>query len=239
MMVHFTRSFSPEFLHIRTRLRALRILIGAKADEIHVANPAWDLGRDARLTSFAKLANNVESSELALKFLDEYLADSNWWRANYSPMPSGEDMKIYIVEFSQFAKTALLQLGFGAIESSLRVFLRTLDPDACNGSTAEFQSVYEHLLRSVLPELKNWIPALNLLRLLRNTIHNHGVHLHPKGKDAVVTYKGREYDFEHGSSVDFATWDLLIDLFTDMTEMLAAIVQSPEIQSRVGVVDPA
>ncbi|MDQ8165015.1 MAG: hypothetical protein P3A28_04545, partial [Gemmatimonadota bacterium] len=72
-MVHISSSVTPEFLAIRTDLRSLRVRLGAICKELEAEHHEWAAGRDARLTGFGKLANNVESAELALKFLDEEL----------------------------------------------------------------------------------------------------------------------------------------------------------------------
>jgi hypothetical protein len=73
---------------------------------------------------------------------------------------------------------------FSSIESSLRLFLRALDPTACNGGMKEFNSIYDCLFNSKLATAPaDGIELLNLLRLVRNTIHNNGVYFNPRGTD--------------------------------------------------------
>jgi len=220
----------------------LRVRLGALETELEASHPGWIVRSDARLTCFAKLANTVESAELALKFLDECLAKGSWWAANYNPMPTSADTSIYIQEFSQFAKTGMLQLAFGAVESSFRVFLRAIDPEACEGSTREFKSVYECLLRTKLglPDVDDRIALLDLLRILRNSIHNHGVFFHRTKADTTVTYRGQRYDFAHESRIEFAPWPFLVTLIGDAAELLSVVAHSPEISGYASpLLDPA
>ncbi len=238
-MVHFGPRATPEFDAIRTSLRSTRVRIGALAGALERDHPDWSSGTDARLTSFAKLANVIESAELALKFLDEYMAHAGWWASNYSPLPSSRDAGLYIQEFSQFSKAGLLQLGFGATESSFRVFLRALDPAACEGGTGAFKAVYDCLLRTKLrlAQADDRIALLDLLRELRNSIHNHGVYFHHRKPGAVVIYRGERYEFTGGIAISFATWTLLGTLFAAVAELLAEVVGSPNISGILAPLD--
>ena len=241
-MLHFGPRASDAFDVIRRNLRATRVRLGAMETALQEEHKDWQLGLDARLTSFAKLANVVESAELALKFQAEYLSDALWWQANYVPRPSTRDTAIFITEFSQFAKTGFLQLCFGALESSLRIFLRTIDPEACGGGTAEFKSVYECLIRSKLrlQAAADRVALLDLLRNLRNSIHNHGVIFSRSSGDTYVVYRGTQYDFAHATSIGFATWLLLVGLVCDAADLLDEIVRAPEIAGIAApIVDPA
>lgn len=238
-MVHIAQSATPEFREIRERLRRLRVRLGILSAEAEATHPDWQRGVDARLSGFGKLANVVESAELSLKFLDEELLLPEWWQRTYGFVPSMSDLSIYVVEFSQYSKTGLLQLSFGSLESTVRIFLRSIAPLACHGATTEFKAVYECLFRTHLAGFAKAIPLLDLLRMLRNTVHNNGVYFHKSGKDAVCEYKGVSYKFPIGRPVEFATWLLVADLLGDAVELLNDVVSSPQISGIAGpLVDP-
>lgn len=190
-MVHLGPRTSAEYQPARAALRTIRVRVGAIASDLERQHPLWVTTKDARRTYFSRLANDIESAELALKFLDESLAHTDWWAANYGPLPSPRDTGIYIVEFSQFTKTALLQLAFGTVESACRVFLRAVDAGACEGGTREFKSIYECLLRTKLQlaEADDRVALLDVLRELRNTIHNHGVYFHRSNRGIVTAWR--------------------------------------------------
>ena len=239
-MVHIATSTTPEFRSIREQLRRLRVRLGTLRAEHEAAHPEWRRGVDARLTGFGKLANIVESAELALKFLDEELSTTAWWERVYGRLPCAQDMSIYIRGSSANSpKADSVQMGFGSIESTLRIFLRAIDPGACLGGTSEFKSVYECLFRTKIVALTPALPLLDLLRMMRNTIHNNGFHFHRKRQDGSVEYKGVVRQFPIGRPIDFATWALIIELLEDAVDMLDAAVNSPEIGGIGGeILDP-
>jgi len=126
---------------------------------------------DARITAYSKAINVLNSLQLAFTFISKHLLHGQWWEAvARSPIPDS-DKQIYANEFANFTKVAFVQELFLSIESSLRLFLRAIDPAACNGGMAEFKSIYECLFRSRLSAVpSNGIALLDLLRLVRNTM---------------------------------------------------------------------
>ncbi|MEC7227284.1 MAG: hypothetical protein VXW00_10475 [Candidatus Latescibacterota bacterium] len=127
---------------------------------------------------------------------------------------------------------------FLAVESSLRLFLRAIDPAACNGGMAEFKSIYECLFRSKLSAVpSNGIALLDLLRLVRNTIHNNGVYFHPNGNDASITWDGETFEFKQGSPVDFVTWDFMIRVSEALRQLLREVVEDATLKAIAAEID--
>jgi hypothetical protein len=85
-----------------------------------------------------------------------------------------------------------------------------------------------------LQEYKQYKELLDLLRHIRNTIHNNGVHFHSDGKDKSVSYNGRQYKFEIGNPVEFPDGVLtfLLDLMPDILKMIEDVVYSTEFISK-------
>ena len=158
-------------------------------------------------------------------FLDQHLLD--WWTETGLGRSPGFDYEVSVTEFSQFVKVGYVQSIFSNVESSLRTFLRGVDPVACSGGTAEFQSVYRALLQTKLgaPD-PHHLELLDLWRTLRNTVHNNGVYFHRSGGSSTVGYKGVTYDFTHGRAVEFAKWPVLVSLTGDLVDLLIFITGS-------------
>jgi hypothetical protein len=234
-----TESQAPAFQIIREQLVQIR----ARAQRVHESlasgHPAWPVGRDGRLTALAKISNVLTAAEFAVLFIERHLSDATWWTATFTRRPSSSDAAIIVTEFSQFSKGGLLEGAYGAVESSLRVILRALDPVACNGGTAEFKPVYECLLRSklALPRPDD-VELLDFARTLRNTVHNNGVYYHRKGTDVDLKYRGCQYSFRQGRPVEFATWDLVIQLVDDLVGVLERVVSDGAVNTRPSILDP-
>ena len=127
-------------------------------------------------------------------------------------------------------------LFFSAIESSFRIFVRAIDPVACENGTAEFQSIYKWLLKKTQQQKYN--DLLELWRLIRNCQHNNGTYFSVKDPHKVIFYEGENYEFKHGEVVTFVDMDLLLSLTKDVKKMLDDVIQSEPLVSISRITDP-
>ena len=187
---------------------------------------------DARITAYSKAINVLNSLQLSLTFISKHLLHNQWWQAvARNPIPD-QDKQIYANEFANFTKIAFVQGMFLAIESSIRIFLRALDSTACNGGMAEFKSIYECLFRSKLSAAPpDGIALLDLLRLVRNTIHNNGVYFHPSGDNASITWDDETFEFKQGVPIDFVTWGFLIRISEALRHLLRKVVEDSSLKA--------
>jgi hypothetical protein len=195
---------------------------------------------DARITAFSKFVNVLNSAQLAFAFISKHLLHKEWWDAVARTSIPDADKQIYANEFANFTKLGIVHALFSAIESSLRIFLRALDPIACNAGMAEFKAIYDCLFMSKL----NTVPPggttlLDLLRNVRNTIHNNGVYFNPRGTGVRLTWGKDTYDFRQGVPVDFVTWEFLIAVSDSLRELLLNVVQDRNLRNiTVEIDDP-
>ena len=203
------------------------------------AHPDWHPDNDARISGFAKLSNVERSTAIGIKFYADFLTDQDWWVANSSGY-SAQDCKRINSAYMDLQKIAAIQGGFSAIESTLRVLLRAVDAGACCGGMAEFKSIYECLFRTKLTnQPSEGIELLDLLREVRNTVHNNGVYFNIHGHPRVtVSYRGDDYHFVHASKLDFVDWDVLISLLRDSAKLLLEVVNDPVIVAPGSITDP-
>lgn len=199
-----------------------------------------DLERDARLTVYSKLINSCNSLLLALIFMSTNLNNTCWWKMHTRDEISSADIAIYLKEFESFSKIGFVQAIFSSIESSLRLYLRAVAPSACSQGTAAFNSVYECLFKSHLCcEPTEGIELLELLRNVRNTIHNNGVYVSKTSTNQQIAWKGNEFSFEHGKPVGFVTWPLLLEIVGALQIMVGQVVTDPKLTGiRTDVIDP-
>ena len=203
------------------------------------AHPDWHPDNDARISGFAKLSNAERSVALGIKFYADCLIDQNWWAANSSGY-SAQDRRRINMAYMDLEKIAAIQGGFSALESTLRVLLRAVDAGACSGGMAEFKSIYECLFRTKLTnQPPEGIELLDLLREIRNTVHNNSVYFNRRGQPRVtVSYRGVDYHFDHASKLNFVDWDILISLLGDSAELLLKVVNDPVIVAPSSITDP-
>jgi hypothetical protein len=194
---------------------------------------------DARVTAFSKFINVLNSAQLAFVFISKHLLHKQWWDAiARTPIPD-DDKQVYVNEFANFVKVGFVHAMFSSIESSLRLFLRALDPIACNGGMAEFKSIYDCLFSSKLAIAPaDGTQLLDLLRLVRNTIHNNGVYFNPRGGNVTLSWQGQTFEFRQGTPVDFVTWEFLNRVSDSLRVLLRQVVEDTNLRNITVVDDP-
>ena len=85
-----------------------------------------------------------------------------------------------------------------------------------------------------LQQRKDYTDLLDLLRHIRNTIHNNGVYFYPDGKNKRVTYKRKQYMFDIDKPVKFRgrVLNFLVGLIPDILKMIEDVANSQDIISR-------
>ncbi len=207
-------------------------------------HPGWNAQKDARLLSLGKFVNVCDRTQFGLHILGKLL-DDEWYQQNMEN-ESQQDPQYKMILTVEYEKS--LKYGFGMslftlIESSFRIFLRSIDPKACNGATAAFDSIYKSLLGPKqlsfsVNDRKESEQLLDFMRLIRNLIHNDGVYFDKVGNDSIVMYRDVEYSFFHGKPVDFVYWNLLLTLADDLQRLLTQVISQEKISSPAQVVDP-
>jgi hypothetical protein len=201
----------------------------AEAEEHRLATErVWEMGKDARVAAIGKFFNVVAGAELGMVITGDLLKDQ-WWHEHAQDGTSPSQKQKVALEFQSWIKVGFVTFVNASLESSFRNLLRALEPSVANGATAEWKSIYTALLKRVSIASGDAEALLDLLRMIRNTIHNNGVYLSPKSTDFTANYKNQVFQFVHGKAVSFATWDLLLELAADAFDLLLLVVESPEV----------
>jgi len=173
--------------------------------------------------------------------------DKEWWNKIWcnelglSSVPDEKTLLMMRNGFSQFYVIGFFHSLFSAIESAFWIYLREIDPVACNNGTAEYEAIYNSLFKKLkLQQRQDYIELLDLLRHIRNTIHNNGVYFHKSGLDKTLPYKGKKYNFEKGKAVEYhgGVLNFLLYLMPDILKMIEDVVYSSDIISRQKIIDP-
>lgn len=218
------REIGPYFA-LREQASQLRVAIVTCWDHLATEHPDWKANDDERLACFGSLWNITRYAELSLHYLGFHLGSVEAWSHFTGPTPSPREIIHEITVYSQSLKTALFHLYFSAVESSHRSFLRALDPRSATGAPG-YEKVYRNLMGRLLNAPQDDRDLLDLLRLIRNTIHNQGAHQSPAG-DNTRTYKGIRYHFTVGAPLNFVTWRFVLDRATDLVLLQERAIRHP------------
>ena len=229
----------PEEIHrLIEQLQAVRDCAADDKTAVIALYPFATPKHDARITAFSKFINVLNSVQLAFTFISKHLLHKQWWDAITRTPISDADKQVYANEFATFIKVGFVHAMFSSIESSLRLFLRALDPVACYGGMAEFKSIYDCLFSSKLAAPPaDGTELLDLLRLVRNTIHNNGVYFNPHSADVTLSWQGQTFEFRQGAPVDFVTWEFLIQVSDSLRILLRQVVGDTSLRNITVVID--
>lgn len=233
-----TYHITPEGLEIVKKLESIMQESSDTQKRLRADHPNWTQ-TDARLTVFSKLHNGLRTISLSVIFIETSLQNSTWWNENFNNL-SQKDIDNYKHNFALSTKHSFGMLLFIQVENYFRIFLRAIDPDACKSGTGTFETIYTCLLRFKLsyPPPESF-ELLELIRFVRNTIHNDGIYLHKNGQDTVVIYKGVNYAFNNGKPINFVTWEFLLMVATDIQNLIAVIVSNNVVADISGqIIDP-
>jgi hypothetical protein len=190
-------------------------------------NHGWSDG-DGRIVAIHRLRNVVQSVLAALAFHRVIFPADTFWRAFFQAVPNPDEFADHYREFDVLVRFMGLHGMFSAAESDLRAIVKSMDPMACGGATAQFDSISRWLLARAT-SAGRFAKFIDLLRLARNTIHNNGVHRPANGLDAIVNHAGREYRFVVGQPIDFVDWAFVIMVGEQLLAMLEAVANDPAV----------
>ena len=181
--------------------------------------------KDTRITSFSKMINIFSAVRLSLVFMQKGF-NLNWWKGILCEERLPEsDILYYVRVFMSISKIGFVQLLFSNTESSLRIFLRALDPNACNEGIGKFKSVYNCLFKSKLSIYPfEGIEFLDLFGLIRNTCHNNGVYFDPDKRDRTINWREKLYKFKHSTPIDFVNWPFIMKISDAVRSLMYAVV---------------
>jgi hypothetical protein len=194
---------------------------------------------DARIGIFAKCMNNFEPVMFSLIFEKEQLRKPEYqarFSKDHKTPPIQKEIDNICGFYLMYQQMALCDLLFSAIESSFRVFVRAIDPNACNNATDSFQSVYRYLLNQT--NTTKYEPLLNLWRLIRNTQHNNGVYIDPRHPQVDIVYKDKTYQFINNTFFKGVDMNLLLDMSEESRDMIQDIIESEVLSNVTEIIDP-
>jgi hypothetical protein len=187
---------------------------------------------DIRIIVFSKYINTINSAIYGHLFLDQDLRDISWWHKVGSKQPAKITVDLGIEQWEVFLRWSLFHATFSIYESFLRILVRAIDPTACSCGTTEFQSIYTTLFqRKLSTPYPHALELSNLMRLIRNMIHNSGLYISTKQRTLTVACNGKTYTFEHMKDPQILTWSTLLQLLNLQASLLHAVSSDPIVKA--------
>ena len=215
-------------LRAEFRIEAIRKAAESELQAIKRDYPHWPQD-DARRCAIMRLASILFFPVVSLYTMRIHMADPAWWE-QYAQGTGSDLANPGRTAFDRGIKGKLIMDLLGNLEHSFRLILNQLDPS--NGAS-NFSTISRSLFRASNPRLSNipagWEPTIELLRLMRNTVHNSWAHFPDNEKNATVIFNGIKYEFIVEKPLDFVSWDLLGEISESLFQILIAVVRDANV----------
>jgi hypothetical protein len=206
------------------------------------AHPEWPKQHDARSNLLAKPVNLILTAIVNLRLTQQYLPHVAFWRQHISPeFDSAES-----IGGSYFEQNTFYRFGFFLfLLSNIEHGFRAIQPRIVKGtdihSQQPFEQVYRSLFNALLPSERAVEVATlyDLLRTMRNTVHNNGVYSPHNQKDVSFNVAGQAYDFRVNRRVEYFGWEFFIRWLGPIRESLASLIDAPEVVAIPTIADIA
>lgn len=186
----------------------------------------WEANNDAR-TIWFRIKRAITLIQVDYYNLASWVDDPNYRLKPELIQAFGDRGRDFILrEYDQHHKFGLLIGSYSLLEESLRRICEALDPGFM-GKPRDFAPVIQRILGSLGLERNKTL--FDLVRALRNTIHNNTVFLPRDKKDQTIHWKGVTYSFQVGRRADIVSWKFLAEHIGDLSSAMADIVMTPAV----------
>jgi len=148
---------------------------------------------------------------------------SRWWK-KCDQMPVIVRDKFIVDQLAHLRFFFFLKM-VAMVETQLRIITRAIDPS--NPGTKEFYKIYSELLAKLNLQAQ-YNQAYDIARLIRNTIHNMGVHT---SASVSVQFSGKTYQFTQWKQIDFLSDRLNLDLQDELIKSVVDITSTKAFQN--------
>ena len=187
-------------------------------------NTSEYLHHDARREFFTTVRVILQNHQLGYVYIRDHLTDEKWWQqkvGTVSLLAKHQAIREYAFMVKFFNVHAIAM----ATESTLRAIVRSSEKDFSVTGMTGIQKLYNDVLEKT--ELQKFRPLFDLLRLVKNTIHNNGIVYIFGEKDVEIKYKEKSFLFENGKTLDWLQEGFLVWLPEQINKAMFEIITSP------------
>lgn len=196
---------------------------------------------DARIMLFRKILHSLCSYQLELALLNGFFIgnEQNIDLVKKAGVNGVFSIDKFLISYESYLATNFYINLFSCIESSLRIFHKSLNLQNSRNGFISFEKIHKELIEDLtLHETKEYNQLLTILTIIRNLMHNMGLNDHHKG--AIINYKGKDYDFKAKSIPDYELLkitNILLLINDGVKNLLEEVLNSEKITNIVFIQD--
>lgn len=193
---------------------------------------------DIRIRALTKYIFITTGLLVSLVSLARNRFEPNDWELIHLPQRYEKDQETLLEKNERFLKMGFVFNLFSIMEGTIRVYARTLNTN----QEREIGKVIKKTLVEKLnfDEKSDPVVALEILRTLRNTLHDNGI-FQPTSKQppqVVLKYRGNDLVFIEGQALK-VSWEFLFQISGDLELLIIMLSRHPEIRGiKIPIIDP-
>ena len=191
-------------------------------------NPSEYLNHDARREFFTTIRIVLQNQQLAYVYIRDHLTDEEWWQLKIGAV-SLQTKNQAIREHALMVKFFNVHAIAMATESTLRAIVRSSEDNFNVTGMTGIEKIYDDILEKT--GLQKLRPLFDIMRLVKNTIHNNGIVYIYGERDVEIEYKEKTFLFENGNALDWLQEEFLVWLPEQINEAMFEIITSSMISN--------
>jgi hypothetical protein len=226
LIIEYIKMYNNEI----RRNEHLEGLISVIIDEIQTNHIEWPKRNDVRYTTFTRIQNTLRNCKLSMINLVCILNDKI---LEIMPADQIEDR---LNEYDKYLRFSYFQHMISQMECGIRVIMRHIDHTKYYSKKEPFNNIYKFIC--VFLHFTKHDDFFKLIRFIRNSIHNNGLHFPDNNRSEEIEYRGKRILFENEKPVTFASWINLYDITEDIISVFKEIFETKPIAQENLIIDP-
>lgn len=202
----------------RDALENTQLKLKNKIFELNEKYPNWYEKKDIRIYVLTKFLSVVSSTKLGILQNKLFISQKNWPDLFFKDVvPDRILIDIAQIGYIRELDTTLRFAYFQRIFSNYEACIKMIAAACPIGTTNDYKGFVTQYLK-IRNDSDNF---LNILKWVRNSIHNNGIHIPNQSKDdeKTFTYQGKQIEFRKFHWVDVSWFDVfkLVDELIDLS----------------------
>lgn len=191
-------------------------------------NKEWNTKHDARFAIYGKWVSALNATRISLSNTVDFISQSNWPEKYNKEFSIGgiQNDFVYMKELDTQFRFANYMSFVSEFEATLLIIIRYLQSKNEKCANNYFNFIVDNL------KISSHKDFLRIVKHLRNTVHNNGIHVPDKIRDDFVSlsFGSLKYDFKRNKRVDL-TWSDCFLIYNELIEFFEIIIKEEPIRN--------
>lgn len=191
-------------------------------------NKEWNTKYDTRFAIYGKWVSTLNATRISLSNILDFISQPGWTEKYNKEFSIGgiQNDFVYMKELDVQLRFANYMSFVSEFEATILIIIRYLKEKGEKCADDYFSFINDNLKITTHKEF------LRIVKFLRNTVHNNGIHVPDKIRDDYVpiSFKDLKYDFKRNKRVEL-TWSDCFVIYNELVELFAKTIKLEPIKN--------